>query len=221
MSAPGRSSPDMSRCLCSFLLSPTLSPDWRHRCTRKARRIIARLRRACIFGYRPRRAAYGPRQVFSWYPETQVSSKTCRPTAISAKCFLASGPAAPPWLFAGVEPAISYKFGSEQRSIADYLGHNPTTGLLIAKDDTILYEHYQYARTDRDRLLSQSMAAITSMLIGIAISEGKVKSIDDPSRPMFPALRGNMQNLNPRPPQHRALPFRSCGGRTIRGLATW
>jgi len=95
-----------------------------------------------------------------------------------------------PWLFKrAVEPAISYKFGSEQRSIADYLGHNPTTGLLIAKDDTILYEHYQYGRTDRDRFLSQSMAkTITSMLIGIAVSEGKIKSIDDPVSTYVPGL---------------------------------
>ena len=95
-----------------------------------------------------------------------------------------------PWLFKRApEPAISYKFGSEQRSIADYLSHNPTTGLLIAKDDTILYEHYQYARTDRDRFLSQSMAkTITSMLIGIAVSEGKIKSIDDLVSAYVPGL---------------------------------
>ena len=78
------------------------------------------------------------------------------------------------------EPAISYNFRSDRLSIEDYLGRNPTTGLLIAKDDTILYEHYQYARTDRDRFLSQSMAkTITAMLIGIAVSENKIRSIDD------------------------------------------
>lgn len=95
-----------------------------------------------------------------------------------------------PWLFKRApEPAISYKFGPERRSIADYLHHNPTTGLLIAKDDTILYEHYQYARTDRDRFLSQSMAkTITAMLIGIAVSEGKIKSIDDPVSTYVPGL---------------------------------
>jgi CubicO group peptidase (beta-lactamase class C family) len=86
-----------------------------------------------------------------------------------------------PWQFNRVpEPAISYTFEAVRHSIDDYLSHQPTTGLLIAKDDTILYEHYQYARTDRDRFLSQSMAkTITAMLIGIAVSEGKIKSIDD------------------------------------------
>ena len=86
-----------------------------------------------------------------------------------------------PWLFKRApEPAISYNFKSDRLSIEDYLGRNPTTGLLIAKDDTILYEHYQYARTDRHRFLSQSMAkTITAMLIGIAVSENKIRSIDD------------------------------------------
>ena len=63
------------------------------------------------------------------------------------------------------------------------------TGLLIVKDDTILYEHYRYARTDRDRFLSQSMAkTITAMLIGIAISENKIRSIDDPVLAYVPSL---------------------------------
>ncbi len=89
--------------------------------------------------------------------------------------------AATPFLFKrATQPKISYKFKSEQLSIEDYLGRHPTTGLLIAKDDTILYEHYQYARTDHDRFLSQSMAkTITAMLIGIAVAEGKIKSIDE------------------------------------------
>jgi CubicO group peptidase (beta-lactamase class C family) len=60
---------------------------------------------------------------------------------------------------------------------------------LIAKDDTIVYEHYQYARTDSDRFLSQSMAkTITAMLIGIAVAENKIKSIDDPASAYVPGL---------------------------------
>jgi CubicO group peptidase (beta-lactamase class C family) len=98
--------------------------------------------------------------------------------------------AAVPWLFKrAAEPTISYRLVSETLSIDTYLSRNPTTGLLIARDHTILYEHYQYARTDRDRFLSQSMAkTITAMLIGIAVSEGKIKSIDDPASAYVPGL---------------------------------
>ncbi|HYW64271.1 MAG TPA: serine hydrolase [Bradyrhizobium sp.] len=100
--------------------------------------------------------------------------------------------AAAPWPFKRVaEPAIFYRFGGQRHPIQDYLDRNPATGLLIAKDDTILYEHYQYARTDRDRLVSQSMAkTIAAMLVGIALAEGSIKSTDDLAASYVPALAG-------------------------------
>ncbi|HXO69744.1 MAG TPA: serine hydrolase [Bradyrhizobium sp.] len=98
--------------------------------------------------------------------------------------------AATPWRFKRApEPPISYTFKSDRFSIADYLARNPATGLLIVKDNTILYEHYQYARTDSDRFLSQSMAkTITAMLIGIAVADNKIRSIDDPVSAYVPGL---------------------------------
>jgi len=68
---------------------------------------------------------------------------------------------------------------------------NPATGLLVARDGSILVERYQYARTDRDRFTSWSMAkTVTSMLIGIAIGEGRIRSVDDPAATYVPALAG-------------------------------
>src|SRR5437763_15954278 len=70
-----------------------------------------------------------------------------------------------PWLFKRSQVDI-------RSFIMDYLSRNPVAGLLIVKDGQILCEHYQYSRTDRDRLLSQSMAkSITGMLIGVAIAD--------------------------------------------------
>jgi CubicO group peptidase (beta-lactamase class C family) len=104
-----------------------------------------------------------------------------------------------PWQFKrAAEPTIFYNFNSNRLSIQEYLARNPTTGLLIAKDDTILYEHYQYARTDRDRFLSQSMAkTITAMLIGIAISEGRIKSVDEPVVSYVPGLASTEYGKTP------------------------
>jgi CubicO group peptidase (beta-lactamase class C family) len=60
---------------------------------------------------------------------------------------------------------------------------------LIAQDDQILFEHYQYGRTDRDRLISQSMAkSITAMLVGIAIGQGAINSVDDLAEKYVPDL---------------------------------
>lgn len=107
--------------------------------------------------------------------------------------------AATPWLFKrAAEPSIFYNFKSDRFSIQDYLARNPATGLLIAKDDTILFERYQYARTDSDRLLSQSMAkTITAMLVGIALDENKIKSVDDPVSAYVPGLAGTEYGSTP------------------------
>jgi CubicO group peptidase (beta-lactamase class C family) len=101
-------------------------------------------------------------------------------------------PAAPSLLRRGVdELTLSYRYGGSNYTLNDYLRRNPTTGLLIARDDTILFEHYRYGRTDRDRLLSQSMAkTITAMLLGIAVSEGAIRSIDQPAADYVPGIGG-------------------------------
>lgn len=78
------------------------------------------------------------------------------------------------------------------------MSRNPVTGLLIARDDRILFEHYQYGRTDRDRLISQSMVkSIMGVLIGIAISEGAIKSVDDTTETYVPGLKGTEYGATP------------------------
>ena len=68
--------------------------------------------------------------------------------------------AATAWPFKRTPADVSYQYKGSGASLAEYLARNPVTGLLIAKDDVILTERYQYGRTDRDRLISQSMAKI-------------------------------------------------------------
>jgi CubicO group peptidase (beta-lactamase class C family) len=89
------------------------------------------------------------------------------------------------------EPALRYEFEGETRTLDDYLARNPATGLLVARGDTILVERYQYGRTDRHRFTSWSMAkTVTSMLVGIAIAEGRIRSVDDTAAAYVPALEG-------------------------------
>ena len=72
-----------------------------------------------------------------------------------------------PWTYKRAPADMSDAF---RRRVTDYLERNPVTGLLVARDDHIVFEHYQYGRTDRDRFVSQSMVkSIMAMLIGIAI----------------------------------------------------
>lgn len=88
-------------------------------------------------------------------------------------------------------PDVTYTFQGEPRTLDDYLARHPTTGLLVARDDTILIERYQYGRNDRHRFTSWSMAkTVTSMLIGIALAEGRLRSVDDPAERYVPGLAG-------------------------------
>jgi CubicO group peptidase (beta-lactamase class C family) len=89
------------------------------------------------------------------------------------------------------EPNIRYSHAGQSRTLDQYLDAYPVTGLLIAKGDAILVERYQYGRTDRDRLTSFSMAkSIVGLLIGIAVKEGTIRSIDDLAEVYVPGLKG-------------------------------
>ena len=96
------------------------------------------------------------------------------------------------------EPAIAYQFEGRSHTLDDYLSRHPATGLLIARGDTILVERYQYGRRDTHRFTSWSMAkTITAMLVGIALDEGRIRSIDDRPDAYVPELAGTEYGLTP------------------------
>jgi CubicO group peptidase (beta-lactamase class C family) len=153
----------------------------------------------------PDAVAYG---INEGYPSctglTYVKENRCRVGAFSHfdKLFptrTIAAPAQPSRLWrAPCEPDIHYTFADKMRTLQQYLDRRPITGFLIAKDDTILIEHYQYGRTDSDHLTSFSMAkTIVGLLIGIAIEEGKIRSIDDLAEAYVPGLKGTKYGQTP------------------------
>jgi CubicO group peptidase (beta-lactamase class C family) len=96
------------------------------------------------------------------------------------------------------EASLRYSFAGKEWTIDDYLNRFPITGLLIAKGNTILLERYQYGRNDSHRMTSFSMAkTIVGLLVGIAISEGAIRSIDDRAETYVPGLAGTEYGLTP------------------------
>ncbi|MBN9086798.1 MAG: serine hydrolase [Reyranella sp.] len=83
-------------------------------------------------------------------------------------------------------------------AVADHLARQPVTGLLIARADRILFEQYQYGRTDRDRFVAQSMVkSITGLLVGLAIADGAIQSVDDLPEKYVPGFTGSEYGRTP------------------------
>ena len=106
--------------------------------------------------------------------------------------------AARSWTFKCSPADVSYQFRGSRFSFSDYMSRKPVTGLLVCKDDQILFESYQYDRTDHDRFVSQSMVkSIVGILIGIAISEGAIRSVDDNAETYVAGLKGTEYGATP------------------------
>ena len=93
---------------------------------------------------------------------------------------------------AAAEPQVLYSGFVASGGIDDFLAKNRNTGLLVMQGDTILVERYQYERKPEHRLTSMSMAkTVTAMLIGIALQEAKIESIEDLASRYVPELAGH------------------------------
>src|SRR5277367_5389272 len=91
------------------------------------------------------------------------------------------------------KPLTNVRFVSKGRKydIFDYLSLNRVSGLLIIKDGKIAFEDYELGNTAASRWVSWSMVkSISSTLVGAAIKDGRIASIDDPITKYLPQLSG-------------------------------
>jgi CubicO group peptidase (beta-lactamase class C family) len=87
-------------------------------------------------------------------------------------------------------PSIGYRLNGRRYGLEDYLRRQSVTGLLILKDGAVAYEYYGNGNTDKTLWTSRSVAkSVVSILIGIAIRDGAIKSVNDPIVDYLPELR--------------------------------
>lgn len=71
----------------------------------------------------------------------------------------------------------------------EYLVENKTVAYLVIKNDSLVYEKYFNKYNEASIVNSFSMAkSVLSILVGIAIDEGKIKSIEEPVTNYLPEL---------------------------------
>lgn len=85
----------------------------------------------------------------------------------------------------------TYTYEGQTRDTEKFLADTDTTGLLVIRGGRIVHEEY-WRGNDRDtRWISWSVGkSFISALVGIAIGEGKIASVDDPLTKYAPELKG-------------------------------
>ncbi|CAM5342198.1 6-aminohexanoate-dimer hydrolase OS=Afipia felis OX=1035 GN=nylB PE=4 SV=1 [Afipia felis] len=85
---------------------------------------------------------------------------------------------------------VKFTVGDKTYDLFDFLAVNRVSGLLILKDGKVAYETYQLGNTPSTRWTSMSIAkSITSTLIGAALKDGYIKSLDEPVTKYVPRLK--------------------------------
>ena len=87
---------------------------------------------------------------------------------------------------------VSFVYQGKTRNTAEFLNQTDTTGLLVLKDAQLVYENYWRGNDVNTHWISFSLCkSFISALVGIAVSDGAIHSIDDPVTNYVPELRGS------------------------------
>jgi CubicO group peptidase (beta-lactamase class C family) len=85
-----------------------------------------------------------------------------------------------------------YQAAGESHDLDHFMLHNHVGGLLVIKDGEILLERYGLGNTEDSLWVSFSMSkSVTSMLLGAAIEDGYIHSIDEYVSDYLPRLKGS------------------------------
>lgn len=85
---------------------------------------------------------------------------------------------------------FDYKFEGKTYSPTDFLDRTFTNALLVMKDGEIVYENYLNHSNPQTHFMGWSMTkSLTSLLVGIALEEGRIKSLDEDITRYLPELK--------------------------------
>lgn len=79
---------------------------------------------------------------------------------------------------------------SGNMTLAEFLESQSVAGLLVIKDGAIVYERYRLGNDSSSRWISYSVTkSVTSMLVGAAIQDGYIASVDEKITDYLPRLK--------------------------------
>ncbi len=89
----------------------------------------------------------------------------------------------------------SYIYKGEKKNIKKFFERYYTTGLIIVKDDTVIFEKYYNGNSESSKAISWSVAkSFVSALFGIAMAEGYIKDVNQAVTDYLPSLAASGYN---------------------------
>ncbi len=127
-----------------------------------------------------------------WTPEQQVAGYR-NSEKITWTRRIESGTSVRTLPYAKVDLAdVKIQVEDTSMTVDEYFTRQSVAGLLIIKDGKILYERYGLGNTEDDKWISFSVSkSVVSMLIGAAIQDGYIDSVDEKVTDYLPRLKGS------------------------------
>ncbi|WP_404711921.1 serine hydrolase domain-containing protein [Sphingomonas sp. MMS24-J13] len=132
-------------------------------------------------------------QIARWHMlDGDINSLTFRSmdTLFTTRTVPRSGPV---WQLPRADHALdfTYSYKGATYTPEQFLDRTYTNALLVLKDGHIVSEIYRNNSNDQTRFMAWSMTkSITSILVGCALAEKRIRSLDDPITAYLPELKG-------------------------------
>lgn len=133
-----------------------------------------------------------PEKFLFWTPEQQVAGYRNIKLVFPTRTIAAGGQVLE--LPEQLRSLDDVKIQADGRNLTvhDYFLQQNVAGLLVIKDGKIVYERYGLGNTEDSLWVSFSVAkSVTSMLIGAAIQDGYIKSVDEKVTAYLPRLKNS------------------------------
>ena len=86
----------------------------------------------------------------------------------------------------------AYVHDGATHPLEDYFQRARTTGFIVLKHGRIVFERYRLGADEKSLFTSWSVAkSFVSTLVGFALAEGQIRSLDDPVSDYLPELKGS------------------------------
>ena len=133
-----------------------------------------------------------PEDVLFWTPEQQVvgyrNSDRIFPTRR-----IAAGPDVLELPYAKTDlDKVTIVLGDASMTVDEFFDRQNVAGLLVIREGEILYERYGLGNNENSRWISYSVAkSVVAMLVGAAIRDGFIDSVDEKVTDYLPRLKGS------------------------------